>query len=350
MNFRTIFRTVPVALLLAAFCLGPAARLAAQSTASDTVHVWDEKGETQTRIRGTIQAYDRNVLTILTVSGREQQVSSDRVARLESRWDRRQLEGDTAFASGEFERADQLYRQALDGERETRDWARHRLVVQLVWCQQATGKWPEAGSLFLKSVLGSNPQTPYFDAIPLAWKTPAASLPMQQFAKKWLVDERSRAANLLGASWLLTSTERERAIEVLRQLTVGEDRQVAFLAETQLWRIQVPTASEVTIREWEKLLSRMPTAFRAGPYHLLGHALKRTGRSQDGLIAWMRVPLQYPRHRLLAAESLLVTARHYQAAGKREQATTLCRELISGYSTTIAGQAAQDLLQELTDK
>jgi tetratricopeptide (TPR) repeat protein len=347
MNFSKTFRPVPVALLLAAVCLSPAARLAAQPTGSDTVHVWDEKGETQTRIRGTIQAYDRNVLTILTVSGREQQVPSDRVARLESRWDRRQLEGETAFASGEFERADQLYRQAL--EHEMRDWARHHLIVQLVWCQQATGKWPEAGSLFLKSVLGSNPQTPYFDAIPLAWKTPAASLPMQRLAKTWLVDERSRAANLLGASWLLTSTERELAIDVLRQLTVGEDRQVAFLAETQLWRIQVPTASEVTIREWEKLLSRMPTAFRAGPYHLLGHALKRTGRSQDGLIAWMRVPLQYPRHRLLAAESLLVTARHYQAAGKREQATTLCRELISGYPTTIAGQAAQNLLQKLTD-
>ena len=348
MNFNKIFRPVPVALLLAAFCLGPAARLAAQSTASDTVHVWDEKGETQTRIRGTIQAYDRNVLTILTVSGREQQVPSNRVARLESRWDRRQLEGDTAFASGEFERADQLYRQAL--EHEMRDWARHRLVAQLVWCQQATGKWPEAGTLFLKLVIGSNPQTPYFDTIPLAWKTPAASPSMQRLAKTWLVDERSRVANLIGASWLLTSTERELAIEVLRQLAVGEDRQIAFMAETQLWRIQVPTASEVTTREWEKLVSRMPPALRAGPYHLLGHALQRTGRSQDGLIAWMRVPLQYPRHRLLAAESLLVTARHYQSAGKQEQATTLCRELMSGYSTTIAGQAAQDLLQELTDK
>ena len=348
MNFNKTIRQALVALLLVAFCLGTAAWLPAQPAGSDTVHVWDEKGETQTRIRGTIQAYDRNVLTILTVSGREQQVPSARVARLESRWDRRQLEADMAFESGEFERADGLYRQAL--EHETRDWARHRLVVQLVWCQQATGKWPEAGSLFLKSVLGSNPQTPYFDAIPLVWKTPAASLPMERLGKTWLVDERSRVANLLGASWLLTSAERELAIQVLRQLAVGEDRQIAFAAETQLWRIQFPTASAATIEEWEKLLSRMPPAMRAGPYHLLGHALQRTGRSQDGLIAWMRVPLQYPRHRLLAAESLLATARHYQAAGKREQATTLCRELVSGFPATIAGQVAQGLLKELTEK
>jgi tetratricopeptide (TPR) repeat protein len=348
MNFSKTFRPAPVALLLAALCLGPPACLPAQPAASDTVHVWDEQGATQTRIRGTIQAYDRNVLTILTVSGREQQVPSDRVARLESRWDRQQLDADRAFASGEFERADGLYRQALENEK--RDWVRHRLVAQLVWCQQATGKWPEAGNLFLKSVLGSNPQTPYFDAIPLVWKTPAASQPMERLGKTWLVDERSRAANLLGASWLLASTERELAIQVLRELAVGEDRQIAFLAETQLWRIQVPTVSAAAIEEWEKLLSRMPKAMRAGPYHLLGNALHRIGRSQDGLIAWMRVPLQYPRHRLLAAESLLSTARYYQEAGKREQATTLCRELVSGFPTTIAGQVAQDLLQELTEK
>ena len=175
MTFSRTFRRVPVALLLAALCLGPAAFLPAQPAASDTVHVWDEQGETQTRIRGTIQAYDRNVLTIVTVSGREQLVPSDRVARLESSWDRRQREADRAFASGEFERADGLYRQAL--EHEMRDWARHRLVAQLVWCQQATGNWSDAGSIFLKSVLVSNPQTPYFDAIPLVWKTPAVSLP-----------------------------------------------------------------------------------------------------------------------------------------------------------------------------
>ena len=348
MTSRTIFRQALVALLLATICPGLSDHLPAQSEASDTVHVWDQRGETQTQIRGTIQAYDRNVITILTVSGREQQVPAARVARLESRWDRRQLEADKAFELGECERAEALYRQAL--EHEMRSWARHRLVVQVAWCQQSAGKWPEAGTTFLKSVLVSNPETPYFDAIPLAWKTPVAALPMERLGKTWIVDERSEVANLLGASWLLTSTERELAIGVLRQLAVSDNRQVAFLAETQLWRTQVPTVSDVAIKQWEKLLSRMPTPLRAGPYHLLGHALHRTGRSQDGLIAWMRVPLQYPRHRLLASESLLAAARHYQVAGQREQAAVLYRELASGYPMTIAGQAAQDQLQELTDK
>ena len=173
---------------------------------------------------------------------------------------------------------------------------------------------------------------------------------MERFGKIWLVDEQNPAANLLGASWLLASSERDLAVQVLKQLAVGQDRQIAFLAEAQLWRIQVPTVSAGGIEGWEKMLERMPPALRSGPSYLLGHALRRTGREQDALIAWMRVPLQYPRHRLLAAESLLATARYYQATGKSLQATTLYRELTGGYAGTIAGQAARDQLQKQTEK
>lgn len=334
------------AMLLLASCL--ASRLPAQAPASDTVHLWDQEGETVSRVRGTILAYDREVLTLMTGSGREQQLPSARVARLESRWDRRQLEADQAFAAGDFVKAKTLYRLAL--ENEMRGWARHHLVAQVSWSEQAAGQWADAGSTFLKSVLGSNPETPYFDAIPLLWKTSALSPAMERSGRVWLVDERSRAANLVGASWLLASSERDLAIQVLQQLAVGQDRQVAFMAEAQLWRIRVPTVTVAGIESWEKMLARMPPALRAGPCYLLGHALRRTGRKQDALIAWMRVPLQYPRHRLLAAESLLATARHYQAAGKSIQATTLYRELASGYAGTIASRAARDELQKKTEK
>ena len=336
------------AMVLTASVLGPSSFLTAQSPASDTVYIWDQERETESRVRGTIRAYDNETLTLTTVLGREQQVPSAQVSRLESRWDQRQLEADKFFAVGEFGKAEALYRQAL--QHEMRPWARHRLMAQVSWSEQAAGQWADAGNTFVKSVLGSNPRTPYFAAIPLHWKTPAPSPSMERFGKIWLVDEQNPAANLLGASWLLASLERDLAIQVLKQLAVGKDRQIAFLAEAQLWRIQVPTVSAGGIEGWEKMLERMPPALRAGPSYLLGHALRRTGREQDALIAWMRVPLQYPRHRLLAAESLLATARYYQATGKSLQATTLYRELAGGYGGTIAGQAARDQLQKQTEK
>lgn len=336
------------AMVLTASVLGPFCPLAAQSPATDTVYIWDQERETESRVRGTIRAYDNETLTVTIVSGRDQQIPSARVSRLESRWDQRQLEADKFFAAGEFGKAEALYRQAL--QHEMRPWARHRLVVQVSWSEQGAGQWADAANTFLKSVLGSNPRTPYFAAIPLQWKTAAPSPSMERFSKTWLVDENNPAANLLGASWLLASPERELSIQVLKHLAVGPDPQIAFLAETQLWRLQTPTVSAEGIEGWEKMLERMPPALRAGPSYLLGHALRRTGREQDALIAWMRVPLQYPRHRLLAAESLLATARYYQATGKSLQATTLYRELAGGYGGTIAGQAARDQLQEQTEK
>ena len=345
---RTRHAPLLQAIVLAVACLGPTASLVAQQAASDTVHVWDQDGEGQTQLRGTILAYDRNMITLMGISGRQQQIASARVARIESHWEKSQLEADEAFAAREFEEAGRFYRQAL--ETEMRGWARHRLIAQVAWCQQAAGQWADAGKTFLSVVMKSNPNTPYFDAIPLAWTIPNLTPQMEQLGKSWLVDEQSNAANLVGASWLLATEHREQAIRVLKGLAVSQDRQIAFLAETQLWRTQVPIATEATITSWEKMLQRMPAPLRAGPFHLLGQALWRTGRKQDAMIAWMRVPLQYPRHRLLAAESLLSAARRYQEMEKRDQATTLYRELTRGYPGTIAAQAAQDQLKKLLDK
>jgi len=110
---RTRHAPLLLAIVLAVACLGPTASLVAQQAASDTVHVWDQDGEGQTQLRGTILAYDKNMITLMGISGRQQQIASARVARIESRWEKSQLEADEAFAAREFEKAGRFYRQRL---------------------------------------------------------------------------------------------------------------------------------------------------------------------------------------------------------------------------------------------
>jgi tetratricopeptide (TPR) repeat protein len=338
---RYPWRAVAAALVI---CLLTACPLAAQAQQpTDSVQVWDAQFRQQTRQRGTIVSHDRSKLVIQLGTGRQLEIPANRVAAIESPWNPRHIAADQAQADGRFEEALALYGQALISEQ--RGWVRHKLVVQQVWCQRALGRWADAGESFLKVALGSNPSTPYFQVIPLVWKSPSTDPRLLQSAQAWLNDPASDAARLMGASWLLMGENRELAIGVLRELANGSDRDIAFLAETQQWRLTWIRANPAMVESWQQLTLRMPPDLRAGPYHLLGQALARLEQSQQARLAWMRVPIQYPQYRQLASESLLATARNYASDNSQQKADTLYRELVSRYAGTIAAQVAENKLK-----
>jgi hypothetical protein len=174
-------------------------------------------------------------------------------------------------------------------------------------------QFDRAGETFLV-LLRSDPSTPWYSAIPLAWKPSQPVADLAQQATRWMADSQVPTAALLGASWLLATAQREQALETLGRLTSCPDPRVAILAEAQQWRGTVVTARLEDVQRWEQQVSRLDASLQAGPWFVVGQALARHNQHARAALAFLRVPILYPDDRDLAAESLLAAGEQLEKA------------------------------------
>jgi len=236
-------------------------------------------------------------------------------------------QADAALADGRFSEALALYQKAVDEE--TRTWVRRRIIAQWVWCYQALGQPVQAGEAFLL-LIRSDPDTPYFDCIPLSWlsrQTPAA---LERAAAGWM-QRQEPAAVLLGASHLLTGSQRSAALARLRQLAASPDARVAQLALAQSWRASGFNASEAQIDAWTGTLTTIPEPLAAGPYYVVGAAQRQRDQWQQAAIKLMRVVILHPEQRELAAQSLIDAGRCLEKLEQPRKAASLYQELLEDY-------------------
>src|SRR5690606_14008531 len=126
--------------------------------------------------------------------------------RIETTWTAEHEAANQAQAAGQYAQAIEQYRRAV--QREPRTWARRKILAEMVWCYRGAGQLETAGDTFLLLV-GSDPTTRDFDSIPLAWApTEAVS---QQRAEHWLRRDDLPAAKLMGASYLMSTSQRNTA-------------------------------------------------------------------------------------------------------------------------------------------
>jgi tetratricopeptide (TPR) repeat protein len=272
------------------------------------------------RRTGTINDYSGAGLVITTSSGKQETIPAEKVIEIQTPATKDESSGDALKAAGKLDESIDAYRQAKRGE--SRRWVVRRIVAKLVNCYERNNQFDAAGDEFL-ALLAGDEETPYFSAIPLAWRTSA--MPPAK-AADWLAAS-APAAQLLGASWLLSGAERAKASSTLKTLSSDLDPRIAHLASAQLWRISLVTASTDEIARWEQQIERMPAELRAGPLLVLGDALTRTGRSDDALLAWLQVPLVDPQRETLSAEGYRSAAKALEKAGRAEDAARLQREL-----------------------
>ncbi len=316
----------------------------AQETNLDKVVVANRIGDQQQTLSGRILAYNGKFLTFQLLGGSPQRIETSRVKKIQSAWTAKHLRGDQLLADHEFEQALLAYQQAV--KEETRLWARQRILAQWVWCYRGLSQTEQAGEHFLKVVLAGDPDTLYFDTIPLTWGKQAVSPTLEGRAQSWLTDSRSSAGRLLGASWLLGTAQRATAIQVLKQLTTDTDTRIALLAEAQLWRTQQASISVQGLGQWKGQIGRLPVELRPGPYFLLGAGLHRHQQHEQAIVAWMRVPINYSQHYQLAAEALLASAKKMDQLQRESQARNLYQEIVSKYGTTVAAGQAQRWLDQ----
>ena len=316
----------------------------AQESNVDRVVVANRAGDQQQTLAGRILAYNGKFLTFQLVGGNPQRIETARVKKIQSTWTAKHVLGNQLAADHEFEQALAAYQQAVKVE--TRLWARQRILAQWVWCYQGLGQTEQAGEHFLSVVLAGDPNTLYFDAIPLTWGKQTVSPALEGRAQVWLTSSQSSAGRLLGASWLLGTAQRAVAIQVLKQLTTDTDSRIALLAEAQLWRTQQASVSIQELNQWKKQIARLPIGLRAGPYFLLAAGLNRHQQHEQAVVSWMRIPINYSQHYQLAAESLLASARKLDQLQRESQARNLYQEIVSRYASTVAAGQAQRWLDQ----
>src|SRR3990170_314103 len=127
------------------------------------------------------------------------------------------------------------------------------------------------------------------------------------------------AAVLLGASHLMSTGARPKALDALSRLTTDTDPPVRFLALAQTWRAAVVTAGPEQVDSWGETIERMPEPLRAGPYYVLGLARAQKQQWGEAALAWLRTAILFPEHRALAARSLLDAGQSLERLGRSQQ-------------------------------
>jgi len=321
------------------------AAMALPAAAQDVIEVASSNNEQGfVRHSGKILDYTGKGLSIELAGQVLRNYPPEQVLRIATDYGRLQREADARFAQGDFRSALALYSQARATE--PRAWVRRQITAQMVWCYQALDQWAPAGEEFLVLVR-SDPVTIHFDCIPLAWLPAEPDPALEQAARQWLARDDLPVAVLLGASHLLPTGSGPVALARLKSLTTLEDPRVAPLALAQTWRMATVTATPDQLKGWERVVETLPEPLRAGPYCVLGQGWAQRQGWEQAALAWMRLPVLYPRHRRLAMRATLGAGQALETLGRTQQAARLYAELVERYPNTPAEAEARGRLEEL---
>ncbi|MBA2117981.1 tetratricopeptide repeat protein [Bremerella alba] len=297
-----------------------------------------------TKVRGNVIDYTGQVLTLQTASG-QTSIPAEKVASVETDYASDVLQAKQFLKEGKSSEAARIFSAAVAGER--RPWVKREILSLEAISLQNAGRYIEAGNAFLK-IVADDPQTIHFAALPLAWFSLPPHFERDRAARQWL-EMSSPYAQLMGASWLLSTSDRSQAIQVLGKLRLSKIPQIALLAEAQLWQTKIVTASEADVQQWQRQLDAniLHGAAMAGPTLVVGKAWRQLNHDPQAALTLMRPPILYPNQRPVAAESLLQAGRALQRAGQTDEAARVLREAIAQYGDQPARQEAEINLKRI---
>lgn len=317
--------------------------------ADDLVILESDNGQESTQRAGEILDFTGRHLLLRTSTGREARIDAARVREARTRLDDLHQQADAKFAARDFGAARDLYERTRAEKRERRAWVLRRILEREVWCSRNLGQYDRAAESFF-SLVQSDPLSPGFRSIPLVWSTRSWSPAIERAARAWLTDVDRPVAQLVGASWLLSTSDRGQALDTLAQLVRDKDQRIASLADAQQWRAEFVSADAQQIAGWADSVARMPIALRGGPYFVLGQALARHRQLDAAALALLRVPSQYGDDRPLAAIALALAGRALEADGHVDEATALYRQLLSEYPDSDRAADVRERVNELRKK
>lgn len=314
--------------------------------AQDTVYLSSPTSpQGYTLINGTVVEYSSAGLVVES-TGKSHPYPARLVQRIETRRTESQLQGDALYETGDYSGALTAYLKAR--EQENRAWVRREITAQIVWCYRALGQATSAAVQFLLLVR-TDPATPYFDCIPLAWHSSAQSRAVGPAAQSWLREDAMPAAVLLGASYLLHTEHGSTALVKLQALAKSDDETVALLARAQAWRPTIISVQTSQVERWQQMVEDMPAPLRPGPYYVVGQGWARNQAWEKAALAFARIPILYPKHREIASRALFDAAAALGKLERHDEANRLYSELIQNYPESPLVGDAQSRLKPPSD-
>lgn len=314
---------------------------AAITSAQDFITTVDERTGAVSRFQGQVISWDSERMTYVT-SGREREMSSRRVSRIDYPMSIEQQQADQYFASAQFDQASLACEQAI--AKESRPWVVEEIRAQKLQCAAATGNVEQSVIEFFE-IRKLSPKTRFLHLMPLAWHTgQRANGALALEFRKWL-EQDDPVRGLIGASWLLI-TDPVPATNRLRELQNSSDSQIAQLAVTQLWREELITAGESDLRRWQTMIDRMPESIQAGPRFLKAVVQKRIAPGENSVIGLLQVPILFPEQYQVAGEALSEAYSLLKTLGRDDEAAIVARELQQKFGFSAAALRSKNTMEQ----
>ena len=295
--------------------------------------------------RGKILAYDQSGIRLRLETGRETQIPSEQIDRVEVKLTPEQEEGDALFGQKRYRAAAEKLEKAL--ELETRPWLRTRIASKLIACFVAAGDPVGAIEAFFAAARTAGAQLS-LAVVPTWWLPEPPGGAVNQYASS-LMHSSNPLHQVIGASFLYGTDESATARETLARLTTYRDESVGQLARTQLWRWEGEKTNLEAITAWQQQATKLPADARGGPFFAIGLALRRLGHHDEAALAFLWPALVYRTDPKLSAHALLYAAECLEQAGQRPEAKQLYEEVLARYSPGTEANAAQQRLDRLKE-
>lgn len=118
--------------------------------------------------------------------------------------------------------------------------------------------------------------------LPIAWEN-GAQPPGVIRAAKERVQDSSAAVRLVVASWLLSSADRNQALQIINELVKDSStsKDLLQLARILSWRVTPPPQVAALRTTWEEQIVALPMALQTGPSRLLMDKLRASGQAEE---------------------------------------------------------------------
>lgn len=303
------------------------------SYAEDTVIHLNSVTGRQVKSTGTIENFSRSELLLRTSSGQIKSIENSNIIEIQADYPAPYMEAKLRMNNLEFDQTLSLLEKALvqapDG------WMKHEILARQVECFNSLNR-PDEAALKYVQLIQLDPNSAFYDCVPLSWTSVEISSRTQQMAQNWIRQQKYPYVALLGASILLTTDKKTDAQTALNALAKSDDADVAALAQMQLNRLSLLPMPELTLKNLEKKVDALPKNLQYGPRFILAQLWNRS--SADNSVKMDKAALNYLQCATNLKAPVELQARSFYSAGtvllnegNRDEAFRIFRRLIEKY-------------------
>ena len=241
--------------------------------AEDTVIYQNTVTGRQVKSTGAIENYSRDELLLRTSSGNILSIKTDNIVKIAADYPASYSEAELRIENQEYDQAltllDKALVQAPDG------WMKHAILARQIECLINLNRL-DAAALRYVQLVQLDPNSAFYDCVPLVWSPVELSAQTEQMAQTWIRQQKYPYITLLGASLILNSDKKNEVQTTLNALTKSDNADVAILAQMQLNRLSLTPLPMTMLNNLEKRVDALPKNLQYGPRFVLANLWSRS--------------------------------------------------------------------------